>query len=84
MQLQIPIPVTFKIKMETERALILTDISLDGQIIVQEGVIPKMCANVTDKNNGFIESWVIEQRIKEEKLKNVEDAKRNILELIKN
>jgi hypothetical protein len=81
MEIQVPIPVSFHVKMETDRALILTDITVDEKVIVKEGVIPKMLIDVTDHNNGFIESWVLQQRIKEEKLQNVEDAKRELLML---
>jgi hypothetical protein len=81
MEIQVPIPVTFHVKMETDRALILTDIAVDDNVIVKEGVIPKMLINVTDHNNGFIESWVLQQRIKEEKMQNVEEAKRELLML---
>lgn len=81
MEIQVPIPVSFHVKMETDRALILTDITVDDKVIVKEGVIPKMLIDATDHNNGFIESWVLQQRIKEEKLQNVEDAKRELLML---
>lgn len=79
MEIQVPIPVSFHIKMETDRALILSDITVEDKVIVKEGVIPKMLINVTDQNNGFIEAWVLQQRIKEEKMQNVEDAKRELL-----
>ena len=79
MEIQVPIPVSFHIKMETNRALILSDIAVEDKVIVKEGVIPKMLINVTDNNNGFIESWVLQQRIKEEKMRDVEEAKKELL-----
>ena len=82
MTLQVPIPVSFTPKMETTKAVILTDICIDGQLIVAEAVVPKMYFNATDTNNGFIESWVLTQRIEEERKKNVDDAKAEILAMI--
>ena len=79
MEIQVPIPVSFHVKMETDRALILSDITVEDKVIVKEGVIPKMLIDVTDHNNGFIEAWVLQQRIKEEKMQNVEDAKKELL-----
>jgi hypothetical protein len=69
--------------METEKAYILKNISIDDQIIVNEGVIPKKLINVTDSSNGSIESWVLTQRIQEERIKNVETAKEELLNLVK-
>ena len=65
--------------METDRALILSDITLEDKVIIKEGVIPKMLINMTDHNNGFIESWVLQQRIKEEKMRDVDEAKKELL-----
>lgn len=82
MQLQVPVPVSFTIKMETDRALILQDISIDDTVVVREGVIPKMTIDATDHNHGFIESWVLAQRIKEERTKDVDAAKAELLSMI--
>lgn len=79
MEIQVPVPVSFHVKMETDRALILCDIAIDDNVIIKEGVIPKMLIDMTDHNHGFIESWVLQQRIKEEKMRDVEEAKKELL-----
>ena len=84
MTLQTPVPVTFHVKMETDKALILQDITIDDVIVVKEGVIPKMTINATSNTTGFIESWVITQRIKEERIKDVDTAKAEILAMVQN
>ena len=82
MTLQVPIPVTFSLKMQTEKALILQSIAIDDTVVVQEAVIPKMYVTTDSQSSGHIESWVIAQRIQEEKQKNVEQAKQELLAML--
>lgn len=82
MTLQVPIPVTFSLKMQTEKAFILQSIAIDETVVVQEAVIPKMYVTMDSQSSGQIESWVIAQRIQEEKQKNVEQAKQELLAML--
>jgi hypothetical protein len=83
MNLEIPIPVTFTIKLETERAFIVNDVMLKDSLYINEAVLPKMYTdilktkdNVTSAN---VEKWILQQRYTEE---NTVDVDAHINELI--
>lgn len=83
MTLEIPIPVTFTIKMETERAFIVNDIMLKDKLYINEAVLPKMYTVVEDVNGNVtsanVEKWVLQQRYTEE---NTVDVDAHIDELL--
>ncbi|MEN8857279.1 MAG: hypothetical protein ABF260_04360 [Flavobacteriaceae bacterium] len=83
MQLEIPIPVTFNIKMETERAYIVQDVKLLGKQYINEAVLPKKLVNILDDVGGLlsanVEKWVLQQRYVEE---NTVDVEAHINELL--
>ena len=86
--LENPIPVTFKIKMETDKAHIVTDVTINSIPYIKETVLPKMYTIITkvkktkgkpDVINAFVEKWVIKQRKEEATVKNIEE---NVAELL--
>jgi len=86
--IQISIPVTFKLKMETERAYIVTELHVSNMPYITEAVLPKMLvdADVTkEDDNGFIsanvEKWVLEQRYNEEANQAASDGVKELLNL---
>jgi len=83
MTLEIPIPVTFTIKMETERAFIVNDVMLKNNLYIHEAVLPKMYTDIksTDDNvtSANVEKWVLQQRYTEE---NTVDVDAHIDELL--
>lgn len=83
MNLEIPIPVTFSIKMTTEKAIIAQNIMLKGQAYIKEAVLPKMfVSNIQEDENGItalVEKWVLQQRYTEE---NTVDVEAHIDELL--
>lgn len=83
MTLEIPIPVTFTIKMETERAFIVNDVMLKDKLYINEAVLPKMYTVVEDVNGNVtsanVEKWVLQQRYTEE---NTVDVDAHIDELL--
>lgn len=84
MTLEIPIPVTFTIKMETERAFIVNDVMLKNKLYINEAVLPKMYTDIksTDDNHvtsADVEKWVLQQRYTEE---NTVDVDAHIDELL--
>jgi hypothetical protein len=83
MSLEIGIPVTFTIKMETERAIIVNNIMLANKPYINEAVLPKIYTeilsekdNVTEAN---VEKWILQQRYVEE---NTVDVESHINELL--
>lgn len=83
MALEIAIPVTFKIKMETERAFIVNNVMLKDKLYINEAVLPKMYTiiNAThdDVTNATVEKWVLQQRYTEE---NTVDVDAHVAELL--
>ena len=83
MNLEIPIPVTFSIKMTTEKAIIAQNIMLKGQAYIREAVLPKkFVSNIQKDENGvnaLVEKWVLQQRYTEE---NTVDVEAHIDELL--
>ena len=83
MNLEIPIPVTFTIKMETERAFIVNDVMLKDKLYINEAVLPKMYTDVQDVNGNVtsanVEKWVLQQRYTEE---NTVDVDAHVEELL--
>jgi hypothetical protein len=83
MNLEIPIPVTFTIKLETERAFIATNVMLKNKLYIQEAVLPKMYtiinATLDDVTSATVEKWVLQQRYTEE---NTVDVDAHIDELL--
>ena len=83
MNLEIPIPVTFSIKMTTEKAIIAQNIMLKGKAYIKEAVLPKMfVSNIQEDENGInalVEKWVLQQRYTEE---NTVDVEAHIDELL--
>ena len=81
--LEIPIPVKFEIKIETDKALIAQNIMLQDQHYISEGVIPKMYVNVNGTEDGItsadVEKWVLQQRYTEE---NTVDIQSHVDELL--
>lgn len=70
-QLEIPIPVTFEIKMTTDKAIIAQNIMLEDQHYITEAVLPKMFTIIDVTEDGVtkavVEKWVLQQRYTEEK-----------------
>ena len=83
MNLEIPIPVTFTIKLTTERAYIVNNVMLKDSLYITEAVLPKMYTDIkkTKKNvtSAFVEKWILQQRYTEE---NTVDVDAHINELI--
>ena len=83
MTLEIPIPVTFTIKLETERAFIANNVMLKNKLYIQEAVLPKMYtiinATIDDVTSATVEKWVLQQRYTEE---NTVDVDAHIDELL--
>lgn len=81
--LEIAIPVTLEIKMETDKAIIANNIMLQGQHYISEGVIPKMFININVTEDGItsaeVEKWVLQQRYTEE---NTVDIQAHVDELL--
>lgn len=70
MVLEIPIPVTFSLYMETDKSIIARDLVIDGHTFLQSTAIPKTCiANMTTNKKGVttadVEKWVLKQRKEE-------------------
>lgn len=69
MNLEIPIPTSFQLVMETERAIIARDLAIDSVTFLKDAVLPKTCvANLnTVKGTTFadVEKWVLAQRKRE-------------------
>lgn len=84
-KLEIPVPVTFNIKMETDKAFIVSNVTLQKQIVVPETNIPKMYCNLGKTSNDVtpadVESWVLKQRIEEYQNTSVENAIDEILSM---
>jgi hypothetical protein len=74
--LEIPIPVTFNIKMVTEKAIIAQNIMLKGKAYIREAVLPKMFTiiNATDDDvsTAVVDKWVLQQRYIEENTVDIE------------
>lgn len=83
MSLEIPIPVTFTIKLETKRAFIVNNVMLKGSLYINEAVLPKMYTDIlkTKKNvtSANVEKWILQQRYTEE---NTVDVEAHVNELI--
>ena len=84
-KLEIPIPVSFEVKMETDKAYIVNNVTVQNQIVVAETNIPKMYCNViktkTNVTSAEVESWVLKQRIEEYQNTSVENAIAEILSI---
>lgn len=70
--LQIAIPCSFNIKMETEKALIVENIMVGETLLVREANLPKIYVDgsKTDKKGtttAYVEKWVLAQRRDEER-----------------
>ena len=67
--LESPVTVQFTIKMETEKAIIAENITLQGADYIQSTNLPKMYTNIVNVEDGIVtahvEEWVLEQRAKE-------------------
>ena len=81
--LEIPIPVKFEIKIETDKAIIAQNIMLQDQYYISEGVIPKIYVNINATKDGIttadVEKWVLQQRYTEE---NTVDIQSHVDELL--
>ena len=86
MALEIPIPVTFTIKMKTERAFIVNDVMLKDNLYISEAVLPKMYTDIqsTKKNvtSANVEKWVLQQRYTEENTVDVEAHVNELLSVV--
>jgi hypothetical protein len=86
MTLEIPIPVTFKIKMETERAFIVNDVMLKNNLYINEAVLPKMYTNIKSIDDNVtsadVEKWVLQQRYTEENTVDVEAHVEELLSIV--
>lgn len=87
--IQVSIPVTFKLKMETERAYIVTELHVSNMPYITEAVLPKMLVetDVTKKDdNEFIsanvEKWVLQQRYTEENTVDVDAHVKELLSVV--
>lgn len=82
-QLEIPIPVTFEIKMTTDKAIIAQNIKLQNQHYITEAVLPKMFTIIDVTEDGVtkavVEKWVLQQRYTEE---NTVDIQAHVAELL--
>jgi hypothetical protein len=85
--LEIPIPVTFTIKLETERAYIVNNVILSGELYVREAVLPKMFtiikATKNENTSALVEKWVLQQRYIEENTVDVEAHIEELKSLVK-
>jgi len=86
MSLELPIPVTFSIKMETDKAYIVSDLKLQDNLLCAETNLPKMYTQVksTNKNDvtiAVVENWVLEQRVQEARSQSVDNAITKLIEL---
>jgi hypothetical protein len=86
MNLELPIPVSFSIKMETDKAYIVSDLKLQDKLLCAETNLPKMYTQIqsTDKKDvtiAVVENWVLEQRIQESRSQSVDNAITKLLEL---
>jgi|TARA_R110000744_G_scaffold169694_1_gene287635 hypothetical protein len=83
MNLEIPIPVTFTIKMITDKAIIAQNIMLKGSVYIREAVLPKMFTIISntedDVTTAVVDKWVLQQRYTEE---NTVDIDAHIEELL--
>lgn len=85
MNLEIPIPVTFTIKMETDKAFIVNNVIIKEKTYLKEAVLPKMYTDIQMEEDEFgstvayVEKWVLKQRHDEE---NTIDIDEHIKELI--
>lgn len=84
MTLQIPIPVSFDLVLETDKALIVKDVKINGDDFLSECNIPKMYATDLNKQDdgsytANVEKWVLKQRKDETVNVNIE---REIAELM--
>jgi len=83
MNLEIPIPVTFTIKMITDKAIIAQNIMLKGSVYIREAVLPKMFTIINntedDVTTAVVDKWVLQQRYTEE---NTVDIDAHIEELL--
>ena len=81
--LEIPIPVTFTIKMVTDKAIIAQNIMLKGSVYIREAVLPKMFTIISntedDVTTAVVDKWVLQQRYTEE---NTVDIDAHIEELL--
>ena len=81
--LEIPIPVTFTIKMITDKAIIAQNIMLKGSVYIREAVLPKMFTVISntedDVTTAVVDKWVLQQRYTEE---NTVDIDAHIEELL--
>ena len=83
MNLEIRIPVTFTIKMITDKAIIAQNIMLKGSVYIREAVLPKMFTIISntedDVTTAVVDKWVLQQRYTEE---NTVDIDAHIEELL--
>jgi hypothetical protein len=86
MTLEIPIPVTFTIKMETERAFIVNNVMLKNKLYINEAVLPKMYTDIKSNNDNVtsadVEKWVLQQRYTEENTVDVEAHVEELLSIV--
>jgi hypothetical protein len=85
MQLQIPIPVSFELILETDKALIVKDIKINGDNFLSECNIPKMYAtDLNEQKDGTytanVEKWVLKQRKDETVNVNIEREIADLME----
>ena len=79
MNLEIPIPVQFTIKMETDKAYIVNNVTIKDKTYLKEAVLPKMFTEFTSKEDEFgvtnanVEKWVLKQRHDEENKINIDE-----------
>ena len=86
MSLELPIPVQFSIKMETDKAYIVSDLKLQDNLLCAETNLPKMYTEVKSTNKddvtlAVVENWVLEQRVQEARSQSVDNAKSKLIEL---
>lgn len=83
MNLEIPIPTSFQLVMETDRAFIARELAINSTTFLRDAVLPKSCvANVTTKDGvtfADVEKWVLTQRKRE--AQNV-DVTKDVAELV--
>lgn len=90
-KLDIPVPVSFQVKMETDKAFIVQNVELQGTLVIPETNLPKMYCNLLksvaggakspDATKAEVESWVLKQRIEEYQNTSVENAIAEILSI---
>lgn len=86
MSLELPIPVQFSIKMETDKAYIVSDLKLQNNLLCAETNLPKMYTEVKSTNKddvtlAVVENWVLEQRVQEARSQSVDNAISKLIEL---